>query len=406
MRLIYVTPFLSIPPDYGLSIRNYHILQYLSQHHTVEVVLCDGDEPGRTGEWLLERGCRLAQLPPLAVPRSSQSRRDSLRRALTYPPLYFQRFSPARLARHLQTSLSQRPDTDAIVFDTQLTGQVLVEHSLPKPCACVMVIADVYEVFMRRRLSAVGLRPFALISLADWLQTRAYERAILKSHQHIVTVSPGDREVVARLHPEGDIAVSPNGVDTRCFTPSSTPRTPNHLLFVGSFSYEPNADAFLYFCERVLPIIRQQRPDVRVTAVGREPTPRILALGQADPMITVTGSVADVRPYYASASVAIVPLRYGSGTKLKTLEAFAMGVPVVATSVGCEGLSATDGEHALIADTPRVFAERTLQVLQYPAQAEEMAWRARRLVERYYSWDAIAPRFEEYLRHVVSSSRR
>jgi glycosyltransferase involved in cell wall biosynthesis len=152
--------------------------------------------------------------------------------------------------------------------------------------------------------------------------------------------------------------------------------------------YEPNDDAVLYFCRDILPIIRRTVPGVELWIVGRDPTPAVRAL--ASDTVHVSGRVDDVVPYYERSAVAIVPLRAGGGTRLKILEAMALGRPVVTTTIGCEGLDVRDNEHVLIADTAESFAARTVQLINSPELWQAIAARARELVVNQYDWDAIA----------------
>jgi glycosyltransferase involved in cell wall biosynthesis len=152
--------------------------------------------------------------------------------------------------------------------------------------------------------------------------------------------------------------------------------------------YEPNDDAAQYFCRDILPVIRRTVPAVELWIVGRDPSSAVRAL--ASDTVHVTGRVDDVVPYYQRSAVAIVPLRAGGGTRLKILEAMALGRPVVTTSIGCEGLDVRDNDHVVTADTAESFAARTVQLLNSAELRQAIAARARELVVTQYDWDAIA----------------
>ena len=155
-------------------------------------------------------------------------------------------------------------------------------------------------------------------------------------------------------------------------------------------NYTANADGATFFCQEILPHIRQRRDDIQTWIVGRNPLPEVKAL-QTD-HIHVTGFVDDVVPYYERSTVSVVPLRAGSGIRLKILESMALGRPVVSTTLGCEGIDAVDREHILIADTPEQFSEKTLELLENRALYQRIVSNARRLVVNHYDWDAIADR--------------
>ncbi len=162
--------------------------------------------------------------------------------------------------------------------------------------------------------------------------------------------------------------------------------------------YPPNVDAVLWFCREMLPRIQQQIHDVKFLVVGHHPSPEIRKLDER-PNITVTGHVSEMRPYYERASVCIVPLRAGGGTRLKILEAMALGRPVVSTSLGCEGLNVQHGQELLIADSPPKFVKGIIQLLQSRTLRELLAHHARTIVEEVYDWDVLGQKLlHEYER--------
>ena len=194
------------------------------------------------------------------------------------------------------------------------------------------------------------------------------------------------------------VAIVPNGVATETIRPvtgdpgARAPGRPT-LVFVGLLGYAPNADAVTYLVRDILPLIRAQRPDIHLQVVGDGATAELLRL--AGPGIEFTGRVPDVRPFIAAAGVVVVPLRIGSGTRLKILEALAMGRPVVTTRIGAEGLDLVDGEHVLIADGPTAFAAAVDRVLADDRLAAQLGERGRTLVERSYDWSEIGSRLVE-----------
>ncbi len=153
--------------------------------------------------------------------------------------------------------------------------------------------------------------------------------------------------------------------------------------------WHPNADAMIYFCQDILPAVQNDFPDLQLYIVGLHPPEQVKALGKR-PNIYVTGFVPDVRPYIADASVYIVPLRAGSGTRLKILEALAMGKAVVSTHIGAEGLDVTDGRHLLLANQPQEFAARICELLRDPSRRRMLGQAGRALVEEIYDWQAVA----------------
>ena len=219
----------------------------------------------------------------------------------------------------------------------------------------------------------------------------------------VLTVSDADRHTFGRLYPDAVRApmhVVPTGVDVEFFDASPSPPASKTLVFTGSMDWLPNEDAMLFFCRHVLPLIRREEPDVRLSIVGRAPTAAVTALA-ADAAIEVTGRVDDVRPYMRDAAVYIVPLRIGGGTRLKIFEALAMGKAVVSTGVGAEGLAVTPGRDVAIADQPEQFAQTVASLLRNPAKRHALGRAGRQLVQRRYSWEQVTGEFDQYCESVA-----
>ena len=161
-----------------------------------------------------------------------------------------------------------------------------------------------------------------------------------------------------------------------------------HLIYIGSMDWYPNEDAVTFFADEVLPNIHEKLPNVQFSAVGGNPSPRVQTLAE-NPRILVTGRVPEIKPYFARATVFVVPLRIGSGTRLKILEALAMGKAVVSTTVGAEGLDLVDGEEILIADEPAAFAAAVLRLLTDASLRRKIGENGRARVERDYDWRSI-----------------
>jgi glycosyltransferase involved in cell wall biosynthesis len=236
--------------------------------------------------------------------------------------------------------------------------------------------------------------------IGPWLagqarKMRRHEAAWVGRADLTLAVSPGDAEQLRAMAPGADVEVVPNGVDVDCFAPPPEGRRPipGRLVFTGSMNWLPNQDAMLYFCREILPVLRANHgPEERwsLDIVGQSPPASVEEL--AGPRIRVTGTVDDVRPYAHGAEMFVVPLRIGGGSRLKILEAFALGVPVVSTTVGCEGLGAVDGEHLLIADGAEAFAATIARLSNDAGLRVALAERARRHVLEHFSWAGIGRR--------------
>jgi glycosyltransferase involved in cell wall biosynthesis len=181
------------------------------------------------------------------------------------------------------------------------------------------------------------------------------------------------------------------------------------MIFTGLMGYRPNVDGAVYFVHEILPHILRVRPDATFTIVGAAPAEEVTRL--AGPNVRVVGEVPDVRPYLAAAAVSVVPLRMGSGTRLKVVEGLAMGKAIVSTSLGCEGIAVRDGEHLLVADEPLAFARSVLRLLDDSDAAAALGRRGRELAVDQYDWAASAQQLETFYagvlgRAAVAGSRR
>ncbi len=234
----------------------------------------------------------------------------------------------------------------------------------------------------------------------QWRKVERFERAALAWVDGALAVSELDRDRLLQNHPNLPITVVPNGVDLDYFRPMSQPEQRQHVVFTGSMDWRPNQDAARYFVGEILPLLHQVRPRLECTFVGRSPPEDIQALA-AVPGVRITGTVDDVRPYVERAAVYVVPLRIGGGSRLKILEALAMGRAVISTTVGAEGLDTVPGHHIVLADDPRAFAESVLQLLDNPKRCLDLAIEGRRLVEQRYGWDALADKFASFIHRIA-----
>ncbi|MBC7677946.1 MAG: glycosyltransferase, partial [Pseudorhodobacter sp.] len=222
-------------------------------------------------------------------------------------------------------------------------------------------------------------------------QAAGLERVAIEHNDSDVTVSPDDGQLLP-----GPSTVVPNGVDLVAFSPSPVPRTPT-LLFTGTLSYLPNVDGLQWFCRVVFPLVQAQVPDVVFHVVGRDPTPQIRALADV-PGIVLSADVPSVKPFLAASRVCVVPLRVGTGSRLKALEALASGRPLVGTTVGPAGLGLTD--QAVTADDPSALADAIVTLLLDDARADQLAAAGRQYVEESFGWDSVARPLVEHLARV------
>jgi glycosyltransferase involved in cell wall biosynthesis len=229
-----------------------------------------------------------------------------------------------------------------------------------------------------------------------------YEGHVCRNAAQVIAVSAGDAAAMRKLFGAARVSAIPTGVDLDYFRQPAGPARNADLIFTGSMDWMPNIDAMRWFVSEVLPLIRRRRPATSLAIVGRTPPPELQAWGRRDPLIQVSGTVPDVRPYLWGSAIAIVPLRIGGGTRLKIYEAMAARIPVVSTSIGAEGLTIHPPQDIRLADTPAAFAEECLALLDDPAAHERIASAAWEMVSASFSWEHVVREFEK----ILESARR
>jgi glycosyltransferase involved in cell wall biosynthesis len=295
----------------------------------------------------------------------------------------------------------QTPELHALVRDERFDILQVEETLLAPYAASCAPRAGVKTVLTFHNIHFVQSRRIARIEPQGWrrcwvranaLLMRRYEPAIARRFDRSIAVSEVDRNLLAGAAPDVTVDVIPNGVDSAqmAILPEPETKPKPSIIFVGTLHYLPCIDAAERLVRGILPLLRQRFPDMQVSIVGKEPTPAVMAL--AGDGVSIESSVPDVRPYYQGASVAVVPLRAGGGSRLKILEAMSLGRPVVSTTVGAEGIHVRHGENILLADDDRSFAGAIVRLLSDDILRRKLVRNARRLVEEQYDWESIAAR--------------
>jgi glycosyltransferase involved in cell wall biosynthesis len=375
-------------PNRGLgggSIRQSHLLERLGRALPTDVLVVgpDTDEHVRAA---VRRVIETPALPPLKELSRTAIRVRGLRQALTSA-------GPAERLANAPARRVLAPLLDRALQETHY-DVVIVEHAGLAPLLprerhgrWLLTMHNVFSLTLEQTRDVAGSRRYAWLLGRGAATARKYEQWITASYDGVIAVSDED---AAALPPDSSprVFVVPNGVDVRGFAATPVP-TNADIVFVGTFDYLPNVDGAEWLCREVLPHIKKHSPDAAVTLVGRRPIPRVQQLTEIDG-VTGAWDVPDTGTYVSAARVAVVPLRLGSGTRLKALEAMAVARPVVGTSLGLSGLHMVDGEHGLIADDPADFGACVAEVIADDRLADRLARGGRTHVEQQFSWDAIA----------------
>ena len=405
--LLVLTSQLPYPPHQGATIRSYNLIRQLARNAHIDLLSFVNNREELAGAGPLRELCRRLDVEPTP-------RRSLVQRALTtlfspQPDMALRVAAPAFHAK--LDSYLHGGNYDAILCISIEMGPYL-EHAaswrqtLPAGATRPRLIFDDLnaEYLLQQRAFETDRRQLnhprrwagAFYSLIQWQKLRRFEARLCRLADDVVAVSEADALALQRIAPGVRVTVVPNGVDLERY--QSAPATFDccaspSLIFTGTMDFRPNVDAVIWFADEVLPLIRREAPEVTFVVVGRDPHPSVCAL-QDRAGIVVTGAVPDDLPYFRDATVYVVPLRVGGGTRLKVLAAMAMEKGIVSTSLGCEGLGVEHGREVLIADTPADFAVQTLALLKDPARRESLGRAARQFVAARYGWPALAPRLE------------
>jgi polysaccharide biosynthesis protein PslH len=393
MRLLWLTPELPYwPGGSGGSTRQFHLIRRLREHgHDVTVVAPvhpsqrEGAKGLRaTGARLLgvERPDRRAKEVLSAMARKPSLAIDLMRRPLVawQVEVFWTALRPLALS-----ALAERPEVVLIEHDWAARWVDDLPGELPRVLALENLSWAYYEA---RARSASGLAR-ALLSL-EARRFRRYDRVALGAYDLLFAVSPTDRDSVATVS-DVRTEVIANGVDTTALRPAPAPEAPG-LLFTGTMSYPPNAEALIWLLREIWPRVRDAVPRARLLIVGRDVPAEAHRI--ADARVEIAGWVPDAAPWFARASVVLVPILSGGGTRLKVLDGLASGRPVVSTAMGAEGIAIGDGTHAVIADDADAFAQAAIRLLAEPEMAARIGAAGRRLAEQSYDWRTIGDRLE------------
>ncbi len=396
--VLFITPCLPNANGTGLERRAWGHLTGLAAHANVSLLILMPPEPvadlGDRLDAVRALTGRAAALP--MAPSSGRGQGDSapvvLFNALLRNDANQRRL---QLATADRAAITTWPAHHDLVFCFRVSSHAVwrqLTQCLGLRTGRLVVDFDDIESIARRRAiphvrHKLG-RVKTIQELLDIRHTRRLEDRILRQADEVLVCSAQDKQTLLARHAKGaGVRVLPNTVELVDKPVLSPPEQSacHELLFLGAMNYPPNADGACHLVEDILPRLPAEFAGaVHLSVVGFKPSSRVQALA-ASGRVTVTGGVADTRPYYQRARMALVPLRFGGGTRIKILEAMALGRPVVATSLGAEGLDVVDGEHILLADSPETFARAIVRLLSDPELAAQLARNGRALVERHYS---------------------
>jgi glycosyltransferase involved in cell wall biosynthesis len=393
MRLVFLCREQPWRDHSGALMRNYQLIAALARDHRVTLVTFSRPE--------VERNSRLEKLDDLCediveVPQATCAFSLTFRyedwvgpftrlRALlsSLEPRQVRRWRSAEFVAALRR---RRALGDDVVVASR---PALAEMARDAGFSRILVdLPDLESALVHRGLSAAAWYKSKPIDWAEAVKFRAYDARLPARFWRVSVCKEEDRRHFGRVPPD-NVLIIPNGTEPHCPTPQSD-EMPGEMLFVGALFYQPNIDAVLFFHREIFPIVRRSIPEARFRIVGIGPDKSVAELDNGKDCV-VNASVEDLAPYYARASVVVVPMRLGAGTKLKVVEALAHGKALVSTTFGAEGFDLRAGIDLEIGDTPQEFAARCIRLLQDSAARAALAASGRARTLERYTWDAIVP---------------
>ena len=405
LKILFVSPMAPSPPRFGAQARTHGLLSNLARDHDFSALVLHDDvaTPDVSGPAMRDY-CR--EVTFVHNPNSATGWRRRALQARSW-------LSRRSYQRHLFAVSAFQAALDRVLnnqrFDVVFVNLPYLAHyrlrQSPPGTAKPVVVIDSHDVgYDLARQVATSSAPLGqrLHASFNWRKLAREELAAYDAADGVCVCSIADQKRLAADAPSVNTVVIPNAADVERLQPRDTDPAPDGrtVLFFGLLATVPNVDGVLYFLREIWPRIAAARPDARFVIIGADPAPAIRA--HAGPGVTVVGPVDDLRPHLSAAAAVVVPLRLGSGTRLKILEAWAMARPVVSTALGAEGLDCVPGRHLLIADDPSGFASSVLRVLSEPGLADELGRAGRALVSDRYSWRGAAQALADFFAQLVA----
>jgi glycosyltransferase involved in cell wall biosynthesis len=407
LNILFVSQMPASPPRFGAQARMHGLMTELARHHDLTAVALVDDE------FDIEE-CRLAMQAYCreAVLVSNPYGRDGLDKRL----LQLRSLASTRSFERLRVTVPRMQDAldralrakrfDVVNLEFTFLGHCELRQAPPGE-RLPRVIVDAHNIdydLARQYARAGGNVMRRLYAAANWRKLRREELATYRDADGVYLCSEVDERRLLDQVPGARTVVIPNAADIAYYQPRPTDPPPDGrtIVFFGLLSYLPNVDGVIHFVQNIWPRIAGANPHARCKIIGGSPPPSLMAL--AGPRVEFTGFVPDLRSHLASAAAVVVPLRFGGGTRLKIVEAMAMGKAIVSTTLGAEGIDAVSGRDLLIEDQPGAFANAVNRLLAEPGLAVRIGQSARRLAEERYSWSAAARALEGFYRQILQHS--
>ena len=404
LSILYVSPMPASPPRFGAQARMHGLMTQLARRHDLTaVMLVDEEFDGEECRRAMQTYCREVVLVPNPYGREGLAKRLLQFRSLVLTQSYERlRLTVPGLQRALDQILRARR-FDVVNLEFSYLGHCDLRQAPPGERLPALVV-DSHNIdydLIRQYARAGGSLVRRLYAGANWRKLRREELGTYSEADGVYLCSAADERRLLDEIPGARTAVIPNATDVEYYRPRPTDPPPDGrtVVFFGHLSYVPNVDGVTHFVRDIWPRIAEAHPEARCKIIGDRAPSSLQAL--AGPRVELTGFVSDLRPYLATAATVVVPLRLGGGTRLKIVEAMAMGKAIVSTTLGAEGIKAVPSRDLLVADEPVAFADAVNRLLADPSLAARIGRSARQLAIEEYAWSGAAMALENFYRRVL-----
>jgi polysaccharide biosynthesis protein PslH len=381
MEILLLTQVLPYPPDSGPKVKTWNVIKYLTQHHQVTLVsFVRGDQFNEVGE--LEKVCKSVYTIPIA--RKAYLDAFYLGKSLLVREPFLILRDDRQEMRKLVDRIAAEQQFE-IVHADQLN---MAQYAIRVPGARLVLDAhNALWLLYLRLWQTMGPGPKKWLLERDWKLLKRYEGEMLKRFDVTLAVSDEDKAALQEAADDlANIITIPITIDTDEVRPIERKPEASRILHIGTMYWPPNVDGVVWFIQKVLPLIHEQKPDAAFDIVGAKPPKQLVALSGTGTGVNITGYLADPVPVIQEAGVMVVPLRAGGGMRVKILNALSQELPIVTTTIGCEGIPVENGKHLLIADSPEEFARATLRLLEDKELAQELGRRGRHFIQENYDY--------------------
>ncbi len=386
MKILFLSQRVPYPPNRGDKITTWRLLERMRRDHKVEIVAFAHDEDDvKAARQLEDMGYPCAIFKP-------RPRWKALPLLATSRPLTLGVFGSKAMQREVDRRI---PGADLAYAYSSSMGAYFLKHDLPRVMHFAELDSDKWNQYHKTMMP-----PISWIYWREWRTLFAFEKRLANAMDENVFCTPLEQQIFQKRIPGPSSLVIRNGIDLEYHVPAPDKGEPGHLVFCGVMNYYPNVEGCLWFCNEILPKVRERHPDVRFSIVGAHPTDEVQRLANLEG-VTVTGFVDDPREWLQRGVISVAPLRIARGIQNKVLEAMALGLPVVGTTSATQGVGAQDGRDYLVADDADGQAEAICNLLRTPDRARELGLAGRQFVQENYDWEVCLQPLDEILTRIT-----